>query len=52
LEMLSFAGIPVVMGNSVPSLKTYGWHETGTNDENGVAAAIEQFALREAAPCL
>ena len=52
LEMLSFAGTPVVMGNSVPALKTYGWHETGTNDENGVAAAIEQFALREAAPCL
>ena len=52
LEMLSFAGIPVVMGNSVPELKTYGWHETGTNDENGVALAIEQFALREAATCL
>ena len=52
LEMLSFAGIPVVMGNSVPPLKTYGWHETGTNDENGVALAIEQFALREAAACL
>jgi Cof subfamily protein (haloacid dehalogenase superfamily) len=50
LEMLTFAGIPVVMGNSVPELKTYGWHETRTNDENGVAHAIEQFALREAAP--
>jgi Cof subfamily protein (haloacid dehalogenase superfamily) len=52
MEMLSFAGIPVVMGNGVAALKTYGWHETGTNDENGVALAIEQFALREAAPCL
>jgi Cof subfamily protein (haloacid dehalogenase superfamily) len=51
LEMLSFAGIPVVMGNSVPELKAHGWHETGTNDENGVASAIEQFALREAASC-
>jgi Cof subfamily protein (haloacid dehalogenase superfamily) len=51
LEMLTFAGIPVVMGNSVPELKTFGWHETSSNDENGVAAAIEQFALREAAPC-
>lgn len=51
LEMLTFAGIPVVMGNSVPELKTYGWHETRTNDENGVAHAIEQFALREATPC-
>jgi hypothetical protein len=51
LEMLTFAGIPVVMGNSVPELKAHGWHETGTNDENGVAHAIEQFALREATPC-
>ena len=51
LEMLSFAGIPVVMGNGVPELKTFGWHETGTNDENGVATAIELFALQEAAPC-
>ena len=51
IEMLSFAGIPVIMGNSVPALKTFGWHQTGTNDEGGVAAAIEQFALREAAPC-
>jgi Cof subfamily protein (haloacid dehalogenase superfamily) len=51
LEMLSFAGIPVVMGNGVPELKTFGWHETGTNDQNGVALAIEQFALREKAPC-
>ena len=51
LEMLSFAGIPVVMGNGVPELKAHGWHETGTNDENGVASAIQQFALREAASC-
>ncbi len=52
LEMLTYAGIPVVMGNGVPELKTYGWHVTGTNDENGVALAIEQFALREAASCV
>jgi Cof subfamily protein (haloacid dehalogenase superfamily) len=51
LEMLSFAGIPVVMGNGVAALKMHGWHETGTNDENGVASAIEHFALREAASC-
>jgi hydroxymethylpyrimidine pyrophosphatase-like HAD family hydrolase len=51
LEMLSFAGIPVVMGNSVPELKNFGWHQTGTNDENGVAVAITQFALREPAAC-
>jgi Cof subfamily protein (haloacid dehalogenase superfamily) len=51
LEMLHFAGIPVVMGNCVPELKTYGWHETHSNDESGVAAAIERFALREAESC-
>jgi Cof subfamily protein (haloacid dehalogenase superfamily) len=51
LEMLSFAGVPVVMGNSVPELKNFGWHETGTNDQDGVARAIQQFALREPAPC-
>jgi Cof subfamily protein (haloacid dehalogenase superfamily) len=51
LEMLSFAGIPVVMGNCVPELRNFGWHETASNDDNGVAAAIEQFALREVAPC-
>ena len=51
LEMLTFAGIPVIMGNCVPELRSYGWHVTASNDENGVAAAIEQFALREVAPC-
>jgi Cof subfamily protein (haloacid dehalogenase superfamily) len=51
LEMLEFAGIPVVMGNSVPELKAFGWHETDSNDQGGVAAAIERFALREAASC-
>jgi Cof subfamily protein (haloacid dehalogenase superfamily) len=47
LEMLSFAGVPVVMENSVPELKQRGWHVTGSNDQDGVAAAIERFALVE-----
>src|SRR5260370_17755664 len=51
LEMLSFAGIPVVMGNSVPALKSYGWHETGTNDESGVTSGMQKFALRGATSC-
>src|ERR1700676_1791457 len=46
LEMLNFAGTPVVMGNAVAELKGYGWHETHSNDEDGVAGAIERFALR------
>ena len=44
-EMLSYAGVPVVMGNSVPELKSLGWAETLSNDESGVAHAIEAFAL-------
>lgn len=43
-EMLEFAGLPVVMGNSVPELKALGWRETLSNDESGVAAAIEAYA--------
>ncbi len=44
-EMLGFAGVAVVMGNSVAELRSDGWHVTGTNDECGVAQAIERFAL-------
>jgi hypothetical protein len=44
-EMLEFAGLPIVMGNAVPELKTRGWAVTLTNDENGVAEAIRKHAL-------
>ncbi len=44
-EMLEFAGVPIVMGNSVPGLKALGWRETLSNDQGGVAAAIEAYAL-------
>ena len=46
-EMLEFAGRPVVMGNSVPELKSLGWAITGSNDENGLAQAIRTYALGE-----
>jgi len=46
-EMLEYAGVPIVMGNSVPELKTLGWRETLTNDEDGVAAAILAHALEQ-----
>lgn len=45
LEMLEFAGRPVVMGNAVDELLTRGWHVTGHQDEAGVAQAIERFVL-------
>jgi Cof subfamily protein (haloacid dehalogenase superfamily) len=44
-EMLEFAGLPVLMGNCIPELKSLGWVVTLSNDENGVAEAIRTFAL-------
>lgn len=48
LEMLEFAGCPVVMGNGIPDLRDRGWALTATNDEAGVACAVETFILRGA----
>ncbi|HEY0426937.1 MAG TPA: Cof-type HAD-IIB family hydrolase [Pyrinomonadaceae bacterium] len=48
LEMLEFAGTPVVMGNAAPNLlEREEFYTTLSNDENGVAAAIEKFILGE-----
>jgi Cof subfamily protein (haloacid dehalogenase superfamily) len=45
LPMLEFAGRPVLMGNAVPELRARGWAMTATNDEAGVAMAIEEHIL-------
>jgi hydroxymethylpyrimidine pyrophosphatase-like HAD family hydrolase len=45
LEMLEYAGTPVVMANAVEGLKGRGWHVTGHQDDAGLAQAIRQFAL-------
>jgi Cof subfamily protein (haloacid dehalogenase superfamily) len=45
LEMLDFAGCPVVMGNATEEVKSRGWHITATNDQDGVAEAIRRFIL-------
>ena len=45
LEMLEYAGVPVVMANAVDGLKTRGWTVTGDNEHAGVAQAIRRFAL-------
>lgn len=45
-EMLEYAGLPVVMGNSVPELKTFGWSVTLSNEQAGVAAAIDEHVFR------
>jgi hydroxymethylpyrimidine pyrophosphatase-like HAD family hydrolase len=43
LQMLEFAGTPVLMGNALDELKARGWAVTASNDEDGVARAIETF---------
>lgn len=43
VEMLEFAGLPVVMGNAADELKQNGWHVTLGNDQSGVAAALENL---------
>jgi Cof subfamily protein (haloacid dehalogenase superfamily) len=42
IEMLAFAGLPFIMGNASEELRGRGWTATLSNDQNGVAAAIEQ----------
>ena len=46
-QMLEFAGSPVLMGNCIAELKACGWPITLSNDEDGVAAAIRNYALNE-----
>jgi Cof subfamily protein (haloacid dehalogenase superfamily) len=41
VEMLAFAGLPFIMGNACEELRARGWQPTLSNDECGVAAAIE-----------
>lgn len=43
LDMLRWAGTGVIMGNAEPELFQEGFHVTGTNDEAGLAQAIERF---------
>jgi hypothetical protein len=45
LEMLEFAGRAVVMGNAIPDLRDRGWAVTTSNDDEGVARAVETFIL-------
>lgn len=49
IEMIELAGIGVAMGNAYPSVKAVADYVTATNDEDGVALAIERFVLGDAA---
>jgi Cof subfamily protein (haloacid dehalogenase superfamily) len=46
IEMLAFAGYPVIMGNASEDLRSRGWKVTRSNDQNGVAAALEPVLAR------
>ena len=46
IEMLAFAGYPVIMGNASEDLRNRGWKVTRSNDQNGVAAALEPVLAR------
>jgi Cof subfamily protein (haloacid dehalogenase superfamily) len=45
VEMLDYAGTPVVMGNATDAMKSRGYERTGTNDEDGLATAIRRHVL-------
>ena len=48
LEMLHYAGTGVIMGNAeAPLREVERFHMTATNDEDGVARAIEEFILKK-----
>jgi hypothetical protein len=47
-QMLEYAGVPVLMENAVAELKDRGWAVTASNDEAGVARAIETLVFRKA----
>jgi hypothetical protein len=43
VEMLEFAGHPVIMGNACEELRSRGWSVTLSNGESGVAAALAEI---------
>ena len=47
LQMLEFAGTAVLMENALPELKARGWAITGSNNDAGVAQAINRYVLED-----
>ena len=45
--MMEFAGLAVAMENAIPEVRNMADRITKTNDADGVAYAIEQFALSQ-----
>ena len=50
VEMLEFAGHPVIMGNACEELQGRGWTATLGNDRCGVAAVVEKVLSGDLAP--
>jgi Cof subfamily protein (haloacid dehalogenase superfamily) len=46
LTMLRAAAFPVAMGNAVPEVKAMAQFTTASNEEHGVAVALERFVLK------
>jgi len=49
IEMLEYAGVPVIMGNASEPLRARNWKITLPNSASGVAAAIDEIVLDRAA---
>jgi Cof subfamily protein (haloacid dehalogenase superfamily) len=47
VPMMRWAGLGVAMGNSLPEVRQSVRYVTASNDEDGVALAIERFVLRK-----
>lgn len=45
LPMLHYAGVGVVMGNAEDEMKQFGFAQTASNEESGVAAAVRKYVL-------
>ncbi len=45
LSMLQFAGTAIAMGNAIPEAKQLATFVTDTNENDGVAHAIQKFVL-------
>lgn len=45
LDMLKAAGFPVAMANAVDEVKAVASYVTASNNDDGVAAAVEKFVL-------
>ena len=45
VEMLAMGAFSVVPANGLPAAKERASYVTASNDENGIAAAVEKFVL-------